>query len=164
MLCHVQVENKESQREENNKMLHGTTPDGIESDAIDPLATDDLCHVKVDNKESQKEENNEMLLGRAPDGIESDAIDPLAMDDLFHVKEESIDPLREENGEVLHGTAPDGIKSDAIDPLAIDDLSGTGIYTSSSVKMDKSGDDEEEYDCTHMASNDLMPHASADQV
>ncbi|XP_046404925.1 uncharacterized protein LOC124170246 [Ischnura elegans] len=164
MLCHVQVENKESQREENNQMLHGTAPDGIESDAIDPLATGNLYHVKVENKESQREENNEMLHRTTPDGIEIDALDPLAMDDMFHVKEENMDPLGEENGEVLRGTAPNGIESDAIDPLAMDDMSGRGIYTSSSVKMDKSSDDEEEYNCTDWASNDLMPHASADQT
>ncbi|XP_046408771.1 uncharacterized protein LOC124173296 [Ischnura elegans] len=122
MLCHVQVENKESQREENNQMLHGTAPDGIESDAIDPMATGNLYHVKVENKESQREENNEMLHRTTPDGIEIDAIDPLAMDDMFHVKEENMDPLGEENGEVLRGTAPNGIESDAIDPLAMDDM------------------------------------------
>ncbi|XP_046407438.1 zinc finger protein 211-like [Ischnura elegans] len=122
-----------------------------------------LCHVKVENKESQRGKNNEMLHGKAPDGTESDAVDPLAMDDMFHVKEENIDPLGEENDEVVNKTAPDGFESDARDPLAIDDLSGRGTYMSSSVKVDKSGDDEEEYDCTDWASNDLMPHASADQ-
>ena len=35
---------------------------------------------------------------------------------------------------------------------------------SSSVKVDKNSDDEEENDCADGATNDLMPHASADQV
>ena len=35
---------------------------------------------------------------------------------------------------------------------------------SSSVKVDKNSDDEEENDCADGATNDLMPHASANQV
>ncbi|XP_046407398.1 uncharacterized protein LOC124172039 isoform X1 [Ischnura elegans] len=97
MLCQVQVENKESQREENNQMLHGTTPDGIESDAIDLLATfDNLCHLQVENKESQRKENNQMLHGTTPDGIESDAIDPLTTNNL---------PISNENGEFIENLA-----------------------------------------------------------
>ncbi|XP_046405035.1 zinc finger protein 37-like [Ischnura elegans] len=95
MLCHVLLENKESQREENNQMLHGTTPDGIESDAIDPLAMDDLFHVKEENIDPLKEEN-EVLHGTAPDGIERDAIDPLAIDDL---------PTSTENGQLIQNQA-----------------------------------------------------------
>ncbi|XP_046407399.1 uncharacterized protein LOC124172039 isoform X2 [Ischnura elegans] len=95
--CQVQVENKESQREENNQMLHGTTPDGIESDAIDLLATfDNLCHLQVENKESQRKENNQMLHGTTPDGIESDAIDPLTTNNL---------PISNENGEFIENLA-----------------------------------------------------------
>ncbi|XP_046407586.1 uncharacterized protein LOC124172206 isoform X3 [Ischnura elegans] len=95
--CQVQVENKESQREENNQMLHGTTEDGIESDVIDLLATfDNLCQVQVENKESQREENNQMLHGTSQDGIESDAIDLLATDNL---------PTFNENGEFIENLA-----------------------------------------------------------
>ncbi|XP_046404810.1 zinc finger protein 12-like [Ischnura elegans] len=120
--CRIKVENKESQREENNERLHGRAPDGIESDAIDPLGIDDMCHVKVENEDSLREVNYELLHAPTPDGIESNATDPLASNDLFPVKEENIDPLREENDEVLYWTAPDGIESDAIDPLATDAL------------------------------------------
>ncbi|XP_046405108.1 protein glass-like [Ischnura elegans] len=122
-----------------------------------------LFHVKEENMDPLREENDEVLHGTAPDVFESDAVDPLATDDLFHAKVENKDHFGEESYPVVPTPDPAGNSSDASDPLATDDLSGRGTYMSTSVKVDKSGDDEEENDCTDWASIDLMPHASADQ-